>query len=319
MLLCTYWIFLFGLPDQIVSDRGSHFSNSFTDVLFSRFGIQHSLSSAYHPQTNGQTECTNSTVEVMLCHCVSRCQTDWMCSFPTSTSQSTTVCTKSHIIYHSTLSMVNTRSPQVLTAYNIHPQIFPQSSILTAKWLMLSDGHRSWATNLIKLRSRQEHNPHNHGAISAALAQRFIKDYLHANGGDCVGQGALRRILALNLGACRATRNAPNTRAWPGICGRQDPGKRECWISFGTARGKDKRRKSPGQITACKQPILFAMVVLSPPPRSMPGTTTTGHREISISNTPWKYARAKRGRHERSESLYWFGAGLAGSGGHRMQ
>jgi hypothetical protein len=39
-----------------------------------------------------------------------------------------------------------------------------------------------------------------------ALAQRFIKDCLHANG---VGQGALRRMLVLNLGAGVSTRNAP--------------------------------------------------------------------------------------------------------------
>jgi hypothetical protein len=46
-------------------------------------------------------------------------------------------------------------------------------------------------------------------AIFPTLAQRFIKDYLHANGWDCVRQGALRQMSVLNLGAGVSTRNAP--------------------------------------------------------------------------------------------------------------
>jgi hypothetical protein len=45
-LFYTHWISLYGLPDQIVSDHGSHFNNPFTEALFTRFRVKHSLSSA---------------------------------------------------------------------------------------------------------------------------------------------------------------------------------------------------------------------------------------------------------------------------------
>ena len=45
-----------GLPDAIISDRGTQFVKSFTQELNRLLGIRTQASTAYHPQTDGQTE-----------------------------------------------------------------------------------------------------------------------------------------------------------------------------------------------------------------------------------------------------------------------
>ncbi|KAK3528837.1 hypothetical protein QTP70_011760 [Hemibagrus guttatus] len=46
----------YGLPEDIVSDRGPQFTSRVWRAFFQRLGVTISLSSGYHPQTNGQTE-----------------------------------------------------------------------------------------------------------------------------------------------------------------------------------------------------------------------------------------------------------------------
>ncbi|KAK3526593.1 hypothetical protein QTP70_030729 [Hemibagrus guttatus] len=46
----------YGLPEDIVSDRGSQFTSRVWRSFFKLLGVTMSLSSGYHPQTNGQTE-----------------------------------------------------------------------------------------------------------------------------------------------------------------------------------------------------------------------------------------------------------------------
>ncbi|KAL0192813.1 hypothetical protein M9458_011109, partial [Cirrhinus mrigala] len=46
----------FGLPEEIVSDRGPQFISHVWKAFFKLLGISVNLSSGYHPQTNGQTE-----------------------------------------------------------------------------------------------------------------------------------------------------------------------------------------------------------------------------------------------------------------------
>ncbi|KAI2647229.1 Transposon Tf2-9 polyprotein [Labeo rohita] len=46
----------FGLPEEIVSDRGPQFISHVWKAFFKQLGVSVNLSSGYHPQTNGQTE-----------------------------------------------------------------------------------------------------------------------------------------------------------------------------------------------------------------------------------------------------------------------
>jgi transposase InsO family protein len=47
---------LHGVPKKIVSDRGAQFTSKFWERLHESFDTQLRFSSAYHPQTDGQTE-----------------------------------------------------------------------------------------------------------------------------------------------------------------------------------------------------------------------------------------------------------------------
>ena len=55
-----------GLPDLIVTDRGLLFTSKFWSSLYYFLGIKRKLSTAFHPQTDGQTERQNSTMEAYL-------------------------------------------------------------------------------------------------------------------------------------------------------------------------------------------------------------------------------------------------------------
>lgn len=68
---------LHGLPDSIVSDRGPLFVSEFWKATCHRLQINISLSTAYHPETDGQTENANSFLEQYLRQYVSFAQDDW--------------------------------------------------------------------------------------------------------------------------------------------------------------------------------------------------------------------------------------------------
>eukprot|EP00253_Pinus_taeda_P005316 PITA_05316 len=57
---------LHGFPKTIISDRDVKFTSAFWRTLFEGLGTQLNFSTAYHPQTDGQTERVNQVVEDML-------------------------------------------------------------------------------------------------------------------------------------------------------------------------------------------------------------------------------------------------------------
>ena len=69
---------LHGIPDNVVSDRGVQFTSKFWKNFCSALGIKINLSSAFHPQSNGQTERTNQTLEQYLRCFITHLQDDWM-------------------------------------------------------------------------------------------------------------------------------------------------------------------------------------------------------------------------------------------------
>ncbi|GJY15472.1 reverse transcriptase domain-containing protein, partial [Tanacetum coccineum] len=59
-----------GVPISIISDRDSHFTSRFWQSMQEALGTRLDMSTAYHPQTDGQSECTIQTLEDMLRACV---------------------------------------------------------------------------------------------------------------------------------------------------------------------------------------------------------------------------------------------------------
>ena len=69
---------LHGVPKTIVSDRGTYFVSSFWKQLHSSLGTKLLYSTAYHPQTDGQTKRVNQVLEDMLRCCVLNYSNKWM-------------------------------------------------------------------------------------------------------------------------------------------------------------------------------------------------------------------------------------------------
>src|ERR1700727_85847 len=71
------WFKLFGLPQSNTSDRDSRFLSSFVTDLYRVLGIKRTPSTAYHPQTDGQTERVNQEIEIYLRFYINHRQDDW--------------------------------------------------------------------------------------------------------------------------------------------------------------------------------------------------------------------------------------------------
>lgn len=69
---------LHGLPESIVSDRGTTFVNAFWNAVCSQLKINVALSTAYHPESDGQTEIANAFLEQYLRQYVNFAQDDWV-------------------------------------------------------------------------------------------------------------------------------------------------------------------------------------------------------------------------------------------------
>jgi hypothetical protein len=68
---------LHGLPRTIVSDRDPRFTSDFWKELFKILGVRLTPSTAYHPETDGQTERVNRTLGQVLRAYVGYRQDDW--------------------------------------------------------------------------------------------------------------------------------------------------------------------------------------------------------------------------------------------------
>ena len=99
-----------GLPSNIVSDRGSLFISSFWTNLCKKLNIVRNLSTAYHPESDGQTERVNQILEQYLRMYVNYQQDDWAQWLPLA-----------EFAYNNSTHSATKHSP-FFTLYGRHPQ-----------------------------------------------------------------------------------------------------------------------------------------------------------------------------------------------------
>jgi len=76
-LFVDHVVRLHGMPATLVFDRGPQFNIKFWEHVCKLTGLRRCMSSAYHPQTDGQTKRTNRTLEEMLRSYVAPDRLDW--------------------------------------------------------------------------------------------------------------------------------------------------------------------------------------------------------------------------------------------------
>ena len=99
-----------GFPNDIVSDRGATFTSSFWQQVLKQSKVTPLLSTAFHPQTNGQTERVNQTLEQYLRVYTDHLQSDWSSLLPTA-----------ELAYNNTSHSSTSQSP-FYTVYGRHPR-----------------------------------------------------------------------------------------------------------------------------------------------------------------------------------------------------
>ena len=102
-----------GIPENIISDRDPIFMSKFWKSLFKLLGTKISPSSAYHPQTDGQSEILNRKIEEMIRSFVGFDKKDWdkyLVDF--------------EVAYNSSVHATTTFTPYFLN-YGVHPKTVP--------------------------------------------------------------------------------------------------------------------------------------------------------------------------------------------------
>jgi hypothetical protein len=98
-----------GLPTDIVSDRDSRFTSNVWQEFLRLSGIRPRMSTAFHPQTDGQTERLNQTIEAYLRAFVGKEQNDWVSLLPMA-----------EFAYNNSVTSGNGMSP-FYANYGFHP------------------------------------------------------------------------------------------------------------------------------------------------------------------------------------------------------
>ena len=100
-----------GLPKDIISDRGTQFVSRFWRTLFKILKVDIKLSSAFHPQTDGQTERVNQVLEQYLRCTINYQQDDW-----------TTLLPLAEFAYNNTVHSSTQQTP-FFANYGYHPRL----------------------------------------------------------------------------------------------------------------------------------------------------------------------------------------------------
>ena len=141
-----------GLPDDIISDRGTQFTSKFWQSLFKILQVKIKLSSAYHPQTDGQTERVNQVLEQYLRCSINYHQDNWVDLLPIA-----------EFAYNNTFQESIRQTP-FFANYASHPR-FDSLNLSLAKnpaaqdlATRLSEIHKEMKARLVEAQERQKMN-----------------------------------------------------------------------------------------------------------------------------------------------------------------
>jgi hypothetical protein len=104
-----------GIPKTIISDRDKLFTSNYWATLMAEIGIRRKLSTAYHPQTDGQTERTNRTMKTYLKIYSNTSQNNWV-----------SLLAMAQMAYNNKLSEATGQTPYFAN-HGKHPNLFERT------------------------------------------------------------------------------------------------------------------------------------------------------------------------------------------------
>ena len=116
-LFVSHIVKLHGLPDTIISDRGSIFTSHFWSTLSSILGIDARKSTSFHPQTDGQTERMNQTLEAYLRIFSNYQQDNWFDLLPLAE------------FAYNNVTQESTKMSPFYANYGLHPRFMSQIQV----------------------------------------------------------------------------------------------------------------------------------------------------------------------------------------------
>ena len=119
-----------GIPSVFITDRDKLFTSNYWKTLVAAIGIKHKLSTAFHPQTDGQTERMNQSLEAYLRHYINETQSDWVEKLPMA-----------QVALNNNVSETTQETP-FFANFGKNPNLFmePQQGPLTEKALVTATG-----------------------------------------------------------------------------------------------------------------------------------------------------------------------------------
>ncbi|KAG9192563.1 hypothetical protein G6011_11297 [Alternaria panax] len=73
-----------GIPEEFITDRDKLFTSKYWNTFLAKLGVKKKLSTSFHPETDGQTERTNQTLEQYLRMYANKLQDNWVELLPTA-------------------------------------------------------------------------------------------------------------------------------------------------------------------------------------------------------------------------------------------
>lgn len=168
----------FGLPADIVCDRDRIFMSQFWRGLLDKINVKLRPSSAYHPQTDGQTEVMNKKIEEILRCFVNHNQSNWDLYLANV-----------EVAYNHSINSVTTYSPFFLT-YGYEPNVVPFDTLRSP-----NDKVPALAEWLSTLRT-----VHKNAADAIRKANVYRAEYANKSRRDChISVGDLVMLSTKNL------------------------------------------------------------------------------------------------------------------------